>query len=262
MNQLFGRPGVFFSLIVIFAFGQVVAQDADEYIKVEVKGKLNSHVVAIGGETTGVQITANGVTWELELGKDAKLRELAEKLNGKVVVATGELNVKSGVEIQKRWIVTVAALRPDGGMADTKNAFLDDKGHLRKALVLRDSQSGFAGESGQIWTIEPDGSWTHQSFLNAEVREADRKGKFSGSHLAALASHLRKHDLLSLPQQMGKDPGVNPHLFTITFGETSCRLIGQGGAGLPKVDPESADAPEQRVAAIVRLLQRGMKPAE
>ncbi len=94
-----------------------------EYIKVEVKGKLNSQVFAIGGETTGVQISANGVVWELDLGKNAALKKAAAELNEKVVVVTGTLNVKAGVEIRKRWIVTVATLRD----ATAGNRKVEDK---------------------------------------------------------------------------------------------------------------------------------------
>ena len=57
-------------LISIFSFGLPVSQQTlanvpamNEYIKVEVRGKLNNEVMAIGGETTGAAITANGVTW-------------------------------------------------------------------------------------------------------------------------------------------------------------------------------------------------------
>jgi hypothetical protein len=82
----------------------------DEYIQVEVRGLLNTGVVAIGGETTGVTITARGVTWELDLGNDEALRKAAEKLDGRRVDVTGALEVRDGVEIAKRWIVSVKTL--------------------------------------------------------------------------------------------------------------------------------------------------------
>ena len=83
----------------------------DEYVKVEFKGKLNSGVVAIGGETTGVVITARGITWELDFGRDAEIRKQADALNGKTVIVTGQLSVKRGVEIPRRWIVAVDSLK-------------------------------------------------------------------------------------------------------------------------------------------------------
>jgi hypothetical protein len=87
------------------------AQDkAAEHIKVEVKGKLETGIIAIGGETTGTTITANGVTWELDVGKNAKLRKLLPSLDGKTVVAKGTLSRRAGVETGQRWIVNVSSL--------------------------------------------------------------------------------------------------------------------------------------------------------
>ena len=91
------------------AGGETAGKDS-EYIKVEVQGKLNSQVMAIGGETTGVTITANGVSWELELGDQRDLRRAAEQLHDKFVVVKGRLTLKQGVEIRQRWIVKVNSL--------------------------------------------------------------------------------------------------------------------------------------------------------
>jgi hypothetical protein len=84
----------------------------DEYIRVEVRGTLRTGVVAIGAETTGTTITSNGVTWELEFGKNKQLREQAEKLGDSLVTVEGTLERRKGVEIKERWIVHVAKLKP------------------------------------------------------------------------------------------------------------------------------------------------------
>ena len=82
-----------------------------EYVFVEMQGKIQTGIAAIGGETTGVIISSKGVTWELELGKNQDLRKLATKLNGKMVKVTGYLTVRRGVEIRQRSIVTVKTLQ-------------------------------------------------------------------------------------------------------------------------------------------------------
>lgn len=87
-------------------------KEPEQYIKVEVKGILRTGVAAIGGETTGTIITAKGITWELDFGKNKKLREQAEKLDGETVVVTGTLELRKGVEIPQRLIVTVTHLKP------------------------------------------------------------------------------------------------------------------------------------------------------
>jgi hypothetical protein len=83
----------------------------DESIIVTVVGTLRTGLVAIGGETTGTTITAKGVKWELDFGKNAELRAAAEKLDGKQVTVTGTLERRAGVEIKERWIVTVTSMK-------------------------------------------------------------------------------------------------------------------------------------------------------
>lgn len=81
-----------------------------ESITVTVVGTLRTGIVAIGGETTGTTITAKGISWELDLGKNAEVRASAEKLDGKPVTVTGTLERRAGTEIRERWIVTVTSL--------------------------------------------------------------------------------------------------------------------------------------------------------
>ena len=74
-------------------------------------GKLQTGVFAIGGETTGVVLTTKNGAFELELGKNKELRDKAERLSGKQVVITGTLNVRKGVEVKERRIITVTGLK-------------------------------------------------------------------------------------------------------------------------------------------------------
>ncbi|MBI1902380.1 MAG: hypothetical protein HYS13_14865 [Planctomycetia bacterium] len=83
----------------------------EEYIRVEVKGVLQTGIFAIGGETTGVIIKAGKVTWELDLAGDKELIALAEKLDKKTVVVTGDYTQKQGVEVRVRHIVKVKTLK-------------------------------------------------------------------------------------------------------------------------------------------------------
>ena len=84
---------------------------AEESVTVTVVGALRTGLVAIGGETTGTTVTAKGITWELDFGKDAELRASAEKLDGKLVTVTGALERRAGIEIKDRWIVVVTSLK-------------------------------------------------------------------------------------------------------------------------------------------------------
>jgi hypothetical protein len=87
---------------------------AGDYIKVEIKGTLETGLMAIGGETTGTVIHVKNVTWELDLGGSKELQESATKLNKKTVLLTGTYQKIKGVEIRERHIIKVATLNPAG----------------------------------------------------------------------------------------------------------------------------------------------------
>ena len=89
---------------------QAIDNTAMDVIKVEVTGTIRTGLVAIGGETTGTVIRSNGVTWELDLSKNPKLKTTATQLNGKKVTVSGTYERRRGVEIPQREIVTVTKL--------------------------------------------------------------------------------------------------------------------------------------------------------
>lgn len=98
-----------------FAIALVIGAPAvEDSITVSVTGSLRTGVVAIGGETTGTTMTAKGITWELDLGKNEGLRKAAEKFDGKKAIVQGTLERRAGIEIKERWIVTVTGLQRVG----------------------------------------------------------------------------------------------------------------------------------------------------
>jgi hypothetical protein len=85
-------------------------RDGDHYAKVEIKGIIQANMAAIGGETTGTVIKVGDLSWELDLGENRALQELAEKLNGKIVLIKGTLMKIKGTEIGERNVVVVESL--------------------------------------------------------------------------------------------------------------------------------------------------------
>jgi hypothetical protein len=77
--------------------------------KLTLTGTLSTGIVAIGGETTGIEFTSGGVKYELEI-KDAATKKKAEELNGKNATVTGTLTLRQGVERGQRRIITVESL--------------------------------------------------------------------------------------------------------------------------------------------------------
>ena len=102
--------GLFVVFAVVRADERKTKEKGKEAEKVELTGKLRTGVVAIGGETTGVTLETKLDKFELEFGKDKELRQKAEKLNGKLVKVAGTLEIRKGVEVKERKIVTVTSL--------------------------------------------------------------------------------------------------------------------------------------------------------
>jgi hypothetical protein len=93
------------------AFGDEAIAPKLKPDNIEVAGKLETGIMAIGGETTGTTVTtADKKTYELDLHGDKALTKAADGLNGKQVVVTGKLTVKAGVEIGERRIIRVETL--------------------------------------------------------------------------------------------------------------------------------------------------------
>jgi hypothetical protein len=93
--------------LVVSAAGR----DGDHYARMELKGIMQTNMAAIGGETTGVVIQVGDLSWELDLGDNRALQELAERLNGKTVLIKGTLMRIKGIERGERDVVVVESLR-------------------------------------------------------------------------------------------------------------------------------------------------------
>lgn len=140
--------------VVLTAAAPALAADKapEQYIKVDMVGTLKSGIFAIGGETTGVQITAKGVTWEVALGKDAAK---AEKLDGKLVAIKGMLASKEGVTIPRRTILTAASCDA-AGEKDKEALKVEIKGTLQTGLVAAGGATTGTGitAAGLSWELD------------------------------------------------------------------------------------------------------------
>ena len=96
---------------LVFIFGLSALFAGDQDAAKTFQGTLKTGIMAIGGETTGVVLkTETGAQYELDFGKNDELAGLANKLNGKTVVVTGQNTVRAGVEVKERHIIQVATL--------------------------------------------------------------------------------------------------------------------------------------------------------
>jgi hypothetical protein len=98
-------------------------------IEVAVKGKVTTGIAAIGGETTGVLLAAPAFVCELDVGK------VDENLNGKVCLVKGHLQVKAGVEIRARTILTVKSIEAVEAKPEEQVAQATITGVVKAGLV-------------------------------------------------------------------------------------------------------------------------------
>ncbi len=92
---------------------KVAEKGEDNFVKATVTGAVMTGVLAPGGVTTGVQITASGAVWELDAGKNKEVAAELEKLNGKKATVTGTVEVvKVATSPRMRTILTVTEVKP------------------------------------------------------------------------------------------------------------------------------------------------------
>jgi hypothetical protein len=85
-------------------------------------------------------------------------------------------------------------------------------------LVVKDLQSGFAGETGRVWTISPDGSYTVARQIGLKVLEPDQQGRLTPEQWTQLRTLLDRMAVMALPRQLGGEPQVNARRITISYG--------------------------------------------
>lgn len=135
----------------------------------------------------------------------------------------------------------MSAISTDAGVGgDDPDAYLskgDGPKRLTETVVLREEQSGIAGTTGTIRTVEPDGKWRLDVFRRRGGKEeatTTKTGRLSPAELTALAKDLASHDLLGLPEKVGVDEPVNPHKIILQFGKKRVALSGIA----PRVDED------------------------
>jgi hypothetical protein len=146
----------------------------------------------------------------------------------------------------------------------------DGRKELKAPLTVREEQSGFAGTTGTVFTIEPSGRWRLERFRPAgggkEHLTPVRTGTLSLAQLETLAKALAAHDLAGLAAKTGREPKANPHRVTIRFGQKTSTLEGlpprRGSSSLADHVRKAAPANEQaskvwdQFAGLVQAVER------
>jgi hypothetical protein len=89
---------------------------------------------------------------------------------------------------------------------------------LTMLLTVKDTQDGFAGTTGTVWTIEPDCTFHVSRLFSQHVAEPHLQGSLTPEQQARLSAILAKATAAELPAQMGETPSVNARRITLEYG--------------------------------------------
>jgi hypothetical protein len=142
-------------LVVALGVLSVSAQSGD-YIRAEVSGQF-SEAGGAGGEHTGFQIKADGLTWEVDPSADEKLLQTAERLAGKISIVTGTYTERRGASRLRR-ILTAQTLLPATEGARREYIDVIVHGTLRTGIIAIGAETtGATITAGAVtWELELD----------------------------------------------------------------------------------------------------------
>jgi hypothetical protein len=119
-------------------------------------------------------------------------------------------------------------------------------------LTVKDSQDGFAGTTGTIWTIKPDCSFEVARFRGEQVSAPHLKGQLTPEQQSQLAAVLTTAAVETLPARVGEPAPVNARQISIDYdGKTAVLNLGMGDAA-----PQGpSHGPAQRLIEISKTVK-------
>ncbi len=125
-----------------------------------------------------------------------------------------------------------------------------------ETLKVKDTQIGFAGSTGIITTILPDGTFTVSQFLNDRIEEPHQRGRLTHEALENLSQTLNEKDFLNLPQELGQAPPINSRIINVTLGDKTSTLFLEPGFVPLAAIPDQPESLEARLLLIVQLVEK------
>ena len=98
-------------------------------------------------------------------------------------------------------------------------------------LVVKDLQGGVVGQTGTVWTIAADGTFTVARQIGTRLAAPHKQGRLDGEQAARLRSMMEQPAMAALPAQLGEAPHPNARQISVTCCTASTVLTLSGGAG-------------------------------
>ncbi len=100
---------------------------------------------------------------------------------------------------------------------------------LSAPLTVSDLQSGVAGETGTVWTIAPDCSFTVARRIGEKILPVHKQGRLTDEQQAALKATLDHMSAAALPPRLG-GPHVNARRVIMSYGSRETVLTVASGS--------------------------------
>ena len=142
------------------------------------------------------------------------------------------------------------------GVLKSSEAFAEDCS-LTTPLMLADTQDGFAGQVGTVWTIEPDCSFTVARQLGPKVSDPYRQGRLTPEQQKRFGELLAQAAILNLPERLGNGPMVNARRIALSYeGKTSILFLPPGDEELATLSATLSDDAARHLAALAEGVNR------
>jgi hypothetical protein len=127
---------------------------------------------------------------------------------------------------------------------------------LKTTLTVKDTQDGFAGTTGTVWTISPDCTFRVSRLFGQHVAEPHLRGSLTPEQQARLSAILAKAAAAELPAQMGEAPSVNVRRITLEYGGTiSVLSMGPGDRDMDALRAGGPLDPARRLLEVADVVQ-------
>lgn len=127
---------------------------------------------------------------------------------------------------------------------------------LTALLTVADTQAGFAGETGTVWTISPDCNFTVARQIGLKVLDPHKQGRLTAEQQARLKDLLNRMAAAPLPRQAGDAPQVNARQITLSYGsQQSILALPPGGGDVGALRATAGDGPAGRMLELADVLK-------
>jgi hypothetical protein len=126
-------------------------------------------------------------------------------------------------------------------------------------LTLKDTQSGFAGETGTVWTVAADCSFTVARQIGPKTLPPHKRGQLTPEQQAILKDMMGRIAIAALPDKFGAGSPVNARRITLSYaGKQTTMILPPGGGDPGRLRAMAGDGPAGQILELAQTLKQMM----